>query len=118
MLQVGDQKRLSFRINVEWPVTIETARGSVEGKTKDISAGGAHIRCTEYLQLNEPVSITIETPNNESLRVAATVIWSDNKDMSNRPRVIGVKFTDISPVDRVYLEQVAWKEFKAKLPAA
>ena len=118
MLQVGDQKRLSFRIHVEWPVTIETARGSVEGKTRDISAGGAHIRCTEYLQLHEPVSMTIETPGKEPLRVAATVIWSENKDMSNRPRVIGVKFTDISPVDREYLEQVAWEEFKARLPAA
>jgi c-di-GMP-binding flagellar brake protein YcgR len=116
MLQVGYQKRLSFRIKVEWPVTIETARGSVEGKTKDISAGGAHIRCTEYLQLHEPVSMTIEAPDRKPLKVAAIVIWSDIKDESNRPRVIGVKFADISAEDREYLEQVALEDFKAKLP--
>lgn len=116
MLQVGDQKRLSFRIKVEWPVTIETARGSVEGKTRDISAGGAHIRCTEYLQLHEPVSMTIEAPDREPLIVAAMVIWSDIKDESNRPRVIGVKFEEISAADQEYLEQVALEDFKAKLP--
>jgi c-di-GMP-binding flagellar brake protein YcgR len=116
MLQVGDQKRLSFRIKVEWPVTIETARGSVEGKTKDISAGGAHIRCTEYLQLHQPVSMTIEAPDIEPMKVFAIVIWSDSKNESNRPRVIGVKFTEISLADRKYLEKVALEEFKAKLP--
>jgi c-di-GMP-binding flagellar brake protein YcgR len=116
MLQVGYQKRLSFRIKVEWPVTIETARGTVEGKTKDISAGGAHIRCTDYLQLHEPVSITIKAPDREPLITAATVIWSDIKDESNRPRVIGVKFTEISSEDQEYLEQVALEDFKAKLP--
>ncbi|NIT41929.1 MAG: hypothetical protein GTN46_10715, partial [Gammaproteobacteria bacterium] len=51
LLEVGDQKRLSFRIKVTWPVTLETDRGLVEGKTRDISAGGAHIRCTEHLYL-------------------------------------------------------------------
>ena len=116
MLQVGDQKRLSFRIKVEWPVTIETARGSVEGKTRDISAGGAHIRCTEYLQLHEPVRMIIKAPDREPLTMAAVVIWSDIKDESNRPRVIGVKFTEISSENREYLEQVALDYFKAKLP--
>ena len=116
MLQVGDQKRLSFRIRVEWPVTIETTRGTVEGKTKDVSAGGAHISCTEYLHLNEPISMIIKPPDREPLVIAAVVIWSNNKDESNRPRVIGIKFTEISSEDRDYLGQVALDEFKAKLP--
>lgn len=116
--RVGKQKRLSFRIKVEWAVTLETAKGSVEGKTRDISAGGAHIRCREYLQLNEPVHMTIKAPEREPMEVAAIVIWSDSKDESNQPRIIGVKFTEISETDRHYLEQVALEEFKAKLPAA
>ena len=116
MLVVGDQKRLSFRIKVEWPVTLETARGSVEGKTRDISAGGAHIRCQEHLHLNEPVYMKIETPDGESLKLAAIVIWSDSQDDANRPRIIGVKFTEISAEDRQYLEQIALDDFKAKLP--
>jgi Tfp pilus assembly protein PilZ len=52
------------------------------------------------------------------MEVAAIVIWSDSKDESNRPRIIGVKFTKISEVDHQYLEQVALEEFKARLPAA
>ncbi len=114
--EVGEQNRLSFRIKVDWPVTLETKRGLVEGKTKDISAGGAHIRCTQYLQLNEPVYMTIKAPDIEPMKVIAIVIWSDSKDKSNRPRVIGVKFTEISLADRKYLEKVALEEFKAKLP--
>ena len=114
--EVGEQRRLSFRIKVDWPVTLETKRGLVEGKTRDISAGGAHIRCTEYLQLNEPVYLTIKAPHIEPMKVIAIVIWSDSKDESNRPRVIGVKFTEISLADLKYLEKVALEEFKAKLP--
>ncbi len=118
LLEVGDQKRLSFRIKVTWPVTLETDRGLVEGKTRDISAGGAHIRCTEHLYLNEPVHMTIKVPEREPIKVAAIVIWSDSKDESNRPRIIGIQFTEISAEDRKYLEQVALEDFKAKLPEA
>ena len=114
--EVGEQKRLSFRIKVDWPVTLETKRGLVEGKTRDISAGGAHIRCTDQLDLNEPVFMTIKAPDIEPIKVAAIVIWSNSKNVSNRPRVIGVKFTEISLADLKYLEKVALEEFKAKLP--
>ena len=116
MLEIGDQKRLSFRIKVEWPVILGTTGGSVEGKTRDISAGGAHIRCSEHLGLNEPVNMTITPPDREPLEMAALVIWSDSKDEANRPRIIGVKFTEISAEDRQYIEQVALNDFKSKLP--
>lgn len=116
--QIGEQRRLSFRIEVEWPVRLKTTKGLVEGKTRDISAGGAHIRCEEHLDLNEPVHMSIEAPEREPMELAAVVVWSDSKDESNRPRVIGVKFTQISSADREYLEQVALEEFKARLPAA
>ena len=116
MLVVGNQKRLSFRIRVEWPVALETARGTVEGKTRDISAGGAHIRCNEHLHLNEPVYMVIKPPDRESMEMAAIVIWADSKDEGNHPRIIGVKFTEISTEDRQYIEQVALEEFKSKLP--
>ena len=116
LIEVGDQKRLSFRMKVEWPVIIETARGVVEGKTKDISAGGAHFRCREHFHLNEPVHVTLKAPDREPLEVTAMVIWSDSKNESNRPSIIGVKFTEISPEDRHYIEQVALEDFKSKLP--
>lgn len=116
--RIGEQRRLSFRIKIEWPVRLKTRKGLVEGKTRDLSAGGAHIRCKEYLELNEPVQMTIEAPERKPIELAAVVVWSDSKDESNRPRIIGVKFTEISEADRQYLEQVALEEFKAKLPAA
>jgi Tfp pilus assembly protein PilZ len=114
--EVGEQRRLSFRIKVDWPVTLETKKGLVEGKIRDISTGGAHIHCKEHLELNEPVFMTIKAPDIEPMKVAAIVIWSNNKNESNQPRVIGVKFTEISLADLKYLEKVALEEFKAKLP--
>jgi c-di-GMP-binding flagellar brake protein YcgR len=116
--RIGEQRRLSFRIKIEWPVRLKTTRGLVEGKTRDISAGGAHIRCEKYLELNEPLHMIIEPPDREPMELAAVVIWSDSKDESNRPRIIGVKFTEMSDLDQHYLEQVALEEFKARLPAA
>ncbi|MGD8509540.1 MAG: PilZ domain-containing protein, partial [Syntrophobacterales bacterium] len=62
------------------------------------------------------VFMTIIPPDIEPMKVAAIVIWSNNKNDSNRPRVIGVKFTEISLADLKYLEKVALEEFKAKLP--
>ena len=115
-MKVGDQKRLSFRMKVEWPVTLDTERGLVEAETRDISAGGAHIRCKEHLQLNEPVHLIIKAPDREPLKLAAKVIWADRIDESNRPRVIGVSFTDLAQEDRKYLEQAALEHFKASLP--
>ena len=116
--RIGEQRRLFFRIRVEWPVRLKTKKGLVEGKTRDVSAGGAHIRCEEYLDLNEPVQLSIEAPERDPIELAAVVIWSNSRDESNRPRIIGVKFTKILNSDRQYLEQVALEEFKARLPAA
>jgi len=115
---ISEQRRLTFRIKVQWPVTLQTNEGSVEGEIRNISAGGAHISCTVHLDLNEPVHMMITAPGRDPMSVAAIVIWSDVRDESNRPRVIGVKFTEISPADLHYLEQIALEEFKAKLPAA
>jgi Tfp pilus assembly protein PilZ len=62
--------------------------------------------------------MTIEVPEREPIKAAAIVIWSDSKDESNRPRIIGIQFTEISAEDQRYLEQVALEDFKAKLPEA
>ena len=55
-------------------------------------------------------------PDREPLKLAAQVIWSESKDESARPLVIGVKFTEISADDRRYIEQLALEDFKARLP--
>ena len=118
MFQVGEQKRLNFRIQVAWPVTLETAKGSVEAETRDISAGGAHVSCKQHLELNEPIQMMITPPNREPLNVAAIIVWSDQTDNSDRPRVIGIKFIEITSEDVEYLEQEALEHFKSKLPEA
>jgi c-di-GMP-binding flagellar brake protein YcgR len=116
MFQVGEQKRLSFRILVSWPVTLETAKGSVEAETRDISAGGAHVHCNQHLELNEPIQMIINPPDREPLRVAAMIVWSDQNDESDHPRVIGIRFIEISSEDVVFLEQQALEHFKSRLP--
>ncbi|MFP3870405.1 MAG: PilZ domain-containing protein [Syntrophobacteria bacterium] len=115
MYRVGPQKRRLYRAEVTWAVTVETAKGSVEAETRDISTEGAHIRLSTPLELHEPVNLIIRPTEREPLKVAATVIWSEGADQSGRPRIIGARFTEISNEDRQFLEQVAARRFRDKM---
>ena len=115
MIRVGEQKRSSFRMRVVWPVTLVTAKGTMEAETKNISREGAHIRCSQPLQLNEPVQMTIKAPDSNPLKVVAAVLWTDFEDESKQLWIIGFNFTEISAQDRQFLEQKTLTEFRDKV---
>ena len=115
IVEVGAQRRSSYRVKVTWPVTVETKKGLVKAQTRDISAGGAHIHCDEPIELYEPISMTINAPNRAPIKISAKVVWSDHKDDSDRPRVIGVSFTDISEGDQEFIMAQASGEFKNRM---
>jgi c-di-GMP-binding flagellar brake protein YcgR len=115
VVEVGAQRRSAFRAKVNWPVIVETKNGVVEAQTRDISSGGAHIHCDEPIELYEPIKMTINAPERIPLKISARVVWSDQKDNSDRPRIIGVSFTEISEEDQEFIEQQALGEFKNKM---
>ncbi|UCG14743.1 MAG: PilZ domain-containing protein [Deltaproteobacteria bacterium] len=80
------ENRRYHRTEVNWPVTIETPEGSIEGETTNISSGGAFISCKSPLTANEVFEMFIHIQDREnSLRGKVEVVWLS-------PRGMGVKF--------------------------
>ena len=105
-----EEKREASRVKVTWPVTIETAEGSLNGETINISASGAFILCQTSPNLKETFRVTITPPNHQALTTTASIVWSNfnvpEDDIVNRG--IGIRFLGISEEDRRFIsEEVA-----------
>lgn len=87
-------KRLHRRSKVEWPVTMITSKGTMEGETRDVSTLGAFISCHEPLQPQESLLLSVALPTGSPLQVFAEVIWSTISSSENqvRPHGMGVRF--------------------------
>ena len=88
------ERRKSFRTLVEWPVTITTSQGSMEGKTKEVSGSGAFIYCERTLNENESCLLRMKLPNGRVAEISAEVVWStaSGPDGETNPRGMGVRF--------------------------
>jgi Tfp pilus assembly protein PilZ len=106
---VGEEKRQFIRVEVTWPVTMLTAQGPIEGEVKNISLGGAFVRCQEQPESNETFRMIIKVPHSRQfLRAGARVARSNiyNPEGTDEPRGIGVRFVEISDDDRKYIREV------------
>ena len=94
----GEEKRKHPRVDINWPVSIETAYGTIAGEVKNISLGGAFICCKKPLQLRKVFRMTMIGPENEPLIATAQVAWS-NANMPEENvinRGMGVRFINMS----------------------
>jgi len=95
---VGEEKRKHPRVDINWPVSIETAYGTMAAEVKNISLGGAFICCKKPLQLRKVFRMTMIGPENEPVLATAQVAWSN----ANMPegqvinRGMGVRFINMS----------------------
>ena len=98
------------KVDVRWPVFIETDDRSIDGVTLNLSTNGAFIKCANPLRLNEVFVMFIDTPNSERrLKASVEVVWSNiyGPDDHISPRGMGVRFLEISRKDRqVIAEQI------------
>ena len=95
-------RRKYSRIEAAWPINIFFSDGVIEGEVKNISLGGALIRCLEPPEEDKAFDLLIEIPE-YVLPVQATVEKvrlnnhvSDNSDLSYE---MAIRFTDISEED-------------------
>ena len=101
-LQEEIERRQHPRAMVSWPVIIRSTRGFMSGETKDVSYGGAFIRCREPLKPKEilevSISVSLLCPR---VQVTAEVMWSNfsTSDDESTPRGMGVRFTNIAGTD-------------------
>ena len=98
------KQHVSLKANLEWQVNAVTAKGTLEGVTKDISTKGAYVCCARPLRLNEVFHMSINPPE-KSLNVKAEVVWSNiyGPDDHITPRGMGVRFIKISSQDRKFI---------------
>jgi hypothetical protein len=103
------EKRRYPRAEVNWPVTILTASGPIEGEVRNISPGGAFISCGEQPGLHETFRLVIKVPfERQYLLAKGKVARSTLYDPDDRAllRGVAVRFTEISQSDRELLNRV------------
>jgi hypothetical protein len=96
--KVGEEKRQHPRVDINWPVTIETTYGTIEAEVKNISLGGAFICCKKPLEIKKVFRMTMIGPENEPLIATAQVAWSNANVPEEKVvnRGMGVRFINMS----------------------
>lgn len=105
------ERRLHPRILVNWPATLHNVQGSIEGKTKDISADGVFIYLSEKPKFGVNFPILLRPSEEHSISLVGKKIWSRTFNINNRPVFgMGVKFMLISPEDRQFISTLVKEE--------
>ena len=113
---IVNEKRLSSRAEVKWPVVLMTSQGATVAETKNIGASGAFILCRAHLRPKEKVKAFVMAPNRKSLNISGEVAWSNPfcTDEDSPPCGVGIRFTNISPTDRQYLRDLIAEHYSSK----
>jgi PilZ domain len=107
------EKRKLPRIEVRWPVTMMTEKGSVEGEARNITVEGVFIHCMEKLSLNETYRLLMN-PAGEKIEVMGKLVWSNLDSAADRDILpgMGFCFVKVSEGDREFLREAIQKYSK------
>jgi hypothetical protein len=97
----GYENRRDSRVDVCWPVEMETSRGNIKAETRHVSVSGAFIVCQAPLPINEQFRITIITSKQYQLSINAEVMWSNANVPDDKVinRGMGIRFVNNSKDD-------------------
>jgi hypothetical protein len=104
------EKRKLPRIEVQWPVTMITEKGSVEGEARNITVEGVFIHCMERLNVNETYRLLIK-PAGEQIEVMGKLVWSNLEGTADRDILpgMGFCFVKVGEGDRELLREAIQK---------
>jgi hypothetical protein len=71
------ERRKAPRINVNWPITIITSQGTIEGESRNITPSGIFIHCKKKLPEDEVYQMIIKLPNGKQIIVKGQMMWSN-----------------------------------------
>ena len=100
------------RVEVQWPVTMMTPEGDMDGTIENISAGGAYIRCGTLLSKNDLFILAILIQDREESWLGAEVVWVDiplSPDTEAIPIGMGIRFTNLTAEDFRFLTDAVAK---------
>jgi Tfp pilus assembly protein PilZ len=103
----GEEMRRHPRMEVSWPAAMDIHHGSIKGRLKDISLGGAFVICRESIPLNEKFRLYLEVPDEETFALNAEVVWSNMNVPEEKVihRGMGIKFVQNTNAARKRLEK-------------
>jgi len=82
---LDNENRQNPRSIVNWPVTINTPQGTISGKTRDVSPGGAFIHCETPMPPHNIFFLSLHIHSSTvSLSSIAESIWSTHGGMGVR----------------------------------
>ncbi|MGA1825481.1 MAG: PilZ domain-containing protein [bacterium] len=105
---IGIERRQHERIDVSWPVTMETSKGTISTKTVNVSISGAFVICQNPLPLKEVFAINMNIPHSKDISITAEVVWTNSNIAEDVivNRGMGIRFINISKEDHRALNNV------------
>lgn len=99
------ERRENSRVEIIWPIDVETDQRTIEGETRNISSSGLYTYCEEPLQVNKIYRLAVYPQNRVEMGVSGKVVWSESYDLDDeRVRFgIGIEIIEISDEDRMFL---------------
>jgi uncharacterized protein (TIGR02266 family) len=94
----GRENREHPRMDIHWPISMETPDGTISAEVKNISVGGAFICCEKPLPIGEMFRLTMTGPDKEPVIATAKVAWSNVNVPKDKVinRGMGVRFVNMS----------------------
>jgi hypothetical protein len=106
-IDVRAERREHPRVEIRWPIKIKTSQGLIEGRLRNLGAGGAYIHCEQTPEPGEHVALTIKPPDQPPLEITAEVVWTGKVFALG----MGVNFVDISDADRHLIAEIVSRRF-------
>lgn len=102
------ERRKAPRINVNWPVTLITSEGTIEGESRNITPSGVFIHCKKKLPENEVYQMIIKLPNEKQIIVKGQMMWSNLNGREDKGALVdmGFAFIKMSDQDQKVLRSV------------
>ena len=102
------ERRKAPRINVNWPVTLITSQGTIEGESRNITPSGVFIHCKKKLPEDEVYQMIIKLPNGKQIIVKGQMMWSNLNGREDMGALVdmGFSFIKMSDEDQKVLRTV------------
>jgi len=113
-----NERRQHPRVRIKLPVVGRTANVLLDGEIKDLSLGGAYIRCSRMPEATETLHLVISA-RGRLVSITVEMIWLDVRTSRSHTTVrgMGVRFRQLFNGDRKFLLDVISKRHKRRLAA-
>lgn len=97
---MNHERRTNLRIPLKLPARYDGLSGRYEARIEDISLGGCFVNARGQVQEGDPITVEINLPTGEWLRLAGKVT-------AYYPGIgFGVAFGELTPLQELSLEQL------------